>query len=571
MMNYKTLNTPYSEQMDKAQPWNVYPRPQLVRNSYFSLCGEWDFSVSGNDDFKEKILVPFPPESALSGIERRMPKNCEIIYRRFFTLPEGFVNDRVILHVGAADQICTVFINEKKAAYHEGGYMPFSADITDFLIDGENEIKLFVKDTLSKKFPYGKQKNKRGGMWYTPVSGIWQPVWIESTPKNPIHSLKIEQNVKNARITVYSEAEYKKLTLKADGTVYEFSGDTVTVEPKEPKLWSPEEPYLYEFILETETDRVESYFALRSLEVKAVDGTERLCLNGKPYLFNGLLDQGYFPDGIFLPATEKGYEDDILFAKSLGFNTLRKHIKVEPLIFYHLCDKLGIIVFQDMVNNGKYSFLLDTALPTVGFKKAHATLRHKNPEQRERFYDNMAGTANLLYNSPSVCLYTIFNEGWGQFLADEAYVKLKEIDSSRFIDSTSGWFHARLSDVDSEHIYFRSPTFKKNYKRPVHLSEFGGYSLRIDGHLYGEKNYGYRLYRDRESFSDAVFDLYTNGAAKLIGDGLCALIYTQLSDVEDETNGLITYDRRVIKINEEKMREANAALYAAFDEATKEK
>ena len=570
-MSYETLTTPYSEKMNKSLPWSVYPRPQFVRDSYFSLCGEWDFSTSGTEDFNEKILVPFPPESALSGIERRITKKCELIYRKLFTLPEDFIKDRVILHFGAVDQICTVLINGQRAAYHEGGYMPFSADITDFLFDGENEIKLLVKDTLSKKLPYGKQKKRRGGMWYTPVSGIWQPVWIESTPKQPIHSLKIEQNAKNAKITVYSEAEVKKLTLKSDGTVYEFSTDTVTVEPKEPKLWTPEHPYLYEFILETETDRIESYFALRSLEIKTFDGKERLCLNGKPYLFNGLLDQGYFPDGIFLPATEKGYEDDILLAKRLGFNTLRKHIKVEPLIFYHLCDKLGVIVFQDMVNNGSYSFMLDTALPTIGFKKAHPTLRHRNAEQRERFYENMTDTANLLYNSPSVCLYTIFNEGWGQFLADEAYVRLKKIDSSRFIDTTSGWFHESLSDVDSEHIYFRAPTLKKKHNRPVHLSEFGGYSLRIDGHLYGEKNYGYKLYRDKESFTAAVFDLYINGAAKLIEDGLCALIYTQLSDVEDETNGLITYDRRVIKINEEKMREANSALYAAFDEATRQK
>ena len=569
-MSYKTLTTPYSEKMDKEQVWNVYPRPQFVRDSYFSLCGEWDFSTTGSENFKEKILVPFPPESALSGIERRITKKCELIYRRLFTLPEDFIKDRVILHFGAVDQICTVLINGQRAAYHEGGYIPFSADITDFLFDGENEIKVLVKDTLSKKLPYGKQKNRRGGMWYTPVSGIWQPVWIESTPKNPIHSLKIEQNAKNAKITVYSEAEVKKLTLKSDGTVYEFSGDTLIVEPKEPKLWTPETPYLYEFTIETQTDKVEGYFALRSLEIKTFDGKERLCLNGKPYLFNGLLDQGYFPDGIFLPATEKGYEADILLAKRLGFNTLRKHIKVEPLIFYHLCDKLGIIVFQDMVNNGKYSFLLDTALPTVGFKNARPTLRHRNAEQREKFYDNMAATANLLYNSPSVCLYTIFNEGWGQFLADEAYVKLKEIDSSRFVDATSGWFHESLSDVDSEHIYFRTPTLKKKHNRPVHLSEFGGYSLRIDGHLYGEKNYGYKLYQDKESFTAAVFDLYTNGAAKLVANGLCALIYTQLSDVEDETNGLITYDRKVIKINEEKMREANAALYAAFNEATKE-
>lgn len=565
---YETLTTPYAKNMSLTHPWDVYPRPQLVRDSYFSLNGLWDFKTDKSGEFSEKILVPFPPESKLSGVERRIGKRDFLIYRRYFTLPDGFIKKRVILHFGAVDQICAVFINGNKVGEHEGGYIPFSFDITESLVDGENEIQVVAKDTLSKKYPYGKQKNKRGGMWYTPISGIWQTVWIESLPENPILSIKIEQNNKSAKITVNSEADFKKLTLKDSGKVYEFNTPSITVEPEEPRLWTPDTPYLYEFTLETETDKVKSYFALRSLEIKEVRGVNRLCLNGKPFLFNGLLDQGYFPDGIFLPATPAAYEGDILFVKRLGFNTLRKHIKIEPMYFYYLADKLGIVIFQDMVNNSGYSFLIDTALPTVGLKRLNTSFLHSSKETRAFFYRQMKETAELLYNSPSVCLYTVFNEGWGQFLPDCGYKKLRELDASRFIDTTSGWFYGKLSDVDSRHIYFKTPTVKKTDGRPISLSEFGGYSLRVDGHLFGENNYGYKLFCDKEGFTNAVYELYTNGALKLIKDGLCALVYTQLSDVEDETNGLITYDRREVKLDEDKMKAANRALYEEFEKLT---
>ena len=570
---YQTLKTPYIKNMNPDLPWDVYPRPAFVRNSYFSLNGKWDFKISDTSDipleYSEKILVPFPPESLLSGIERRVPKESYLAYRRFFTLPDNFIKNSVILHFGAVDQIATVYVNNQKAGTNEGGYIPFSFDITDFLKDGENEITVIAKDTLSKKFTYGKQKDKRGGMWYTPVSGIWQSVWIESLPIEPINSVKIDQTSKNATITVNSSAKSKRLTLKSDGSVYDFTSDSIVITPENPKLWTPENPYLYEFTLETDNDRIESYFALREVSIKEVNGIQRMCLNGEPYFFSGLLDQGYFPDGIFLPAEPKGYEDDILTAKRLGFNMLRKHIKIEPMIFYYLCDKLGMVVFQDMVNNSSYSFILDTALPTIGFKKGGFPFRHRNKETREFFLSEMKKTADLLYNTPSVCLYTIFNEGWGEFLADEVYKEMKKLDGTRFIDATSGWFTGRESDLDSRHIYFKTPTLKNPNGRPFFLSEFGGFSLRIDGHLFGRKNYGYTIYEDKESFSNAVYDLYTNGTLPLIKKGLSATVYTQLSDVEDETNGLITYDRQVVKIDEEKMKEANMTLYSEFEKATK--
>ncbi len=550
----------------------------MVRNSYISLCGKWDFEISEKDEipnrFKEKILVPFPPESALSGIGRRIPKNSFLCYRKKFSLPKDFLKKSLILHFGAVDQCSKIFLNGEYIGENKGGYLPFSFDITDYVKKGKNdknELCVIASDTLSKKYPYGKQKDKRGGMWYTPVSGIWQPVWLESLPEKPILSLRIEQSRSSAKITVDSDSDYKKLTLKCDGSEYEFRGKSIEIAPESPINWSPENPYLYEFTVETKTDRIESYFALRDIAVEEVNGQKRIFLNGEPYFFSGLLDQGYFPDGIFLPATPGGFEDDILLAKRLGFNMLRKHIKIEPQIFYHLCDKLGMIVFQDMVNNSGYSFFFDTALPTIGFKSAFSSARNKNPETREIFLSQMKKTAEYLYNIPSICLYTIFNEGWGQFNPDEAYEMLKATDSSRLIDSTSGWFAGKKSDLDSRHIYFKVPEIKKPNGRPVFLSEFGGFSLRIDGHLFGEKNYGYSIYESKESFSDSVYLLYTEGLVPLIEDGLSATVYTQLSDVEDETNGLITYDREIVKVNEEQMKEANEALFTEFKALTGKK
>ena len=570
---YKTLTTPFAEKMDKSRPWNIYPRPQLKRDSFLCLNGEWDFKIAKRKTdeltFEGKITVPFPPESKLSGVERRIKQGEVLIYRRTFSIPDGFKNDKIIIHFGAVDQISEIFINGKLVGENIGGYLPFSFDITELLSEKENEIVVKAYDDLSKIYTYGKQKNKRGGMWYTPISGIWQTVWLESLPKTPINAIKIDCTTKYAKITINSQAENKRLTLKADGSVYEFTENSVIIEPKSNILWTPENPYLYEFSIETDTDRIESYFALRELTISEANGKKRLMLNGEPYLFSGLLDQGYFPDGIFLPATPDGYEDDILKAKSLGFNMLRKHIKIEPMIFYYFCDKLGIAVFQDMVNNSGYSFILDTVLPTIGFKKARFSLRHKNKASRSFFLSQMQKTAELLYNVPSICLYTIFNEGWGQFDPDSAYKALKEIDSTRFIDSTSGWFYAAESDVDSRHVYFKTPTVKNPNGRPFFLSEFGGFSHRVHGHLFGKRNYGYSIHKDRDKFTDAVYNLYTDGVLPLIQEGLSALVYTQLTDVEDETNGLITYDRRVIKIDLNKMNKANSLLYTEFKKSTK--
>jgi beta-galactosidase/beta-glucuronidase len=546
-------------------PWNVYPRPQLHRNSFFCLNGDWEFTATPGDDlpetYGETIRVPFAPESLLSGIHRRFKKNTHLYYRRRFSLPKGFQKERVLLHFGAADQIATVYVNGCEVGTHIGGYQAFSFDITEYLQE-ENTVVVRVTDSLHNKIlPYGKQCEKRGGMWYTPVSGIWQTVWLESVCNDYIRSLQIDVGAEHVAIAVdgVSDGTVTVHAPKGDIVSPLFRGRTRVMIP-EARHWSPEDPYLYTFTVQAGADTVDSYFALRTLTVETVDGIPRLCLNGKPYFFHGLLDQGYFSDGIFTPATPKGYEQDIVAMKALGFNTLRKHIKVEPEQFYYDCDRLGMVVFQDMVNNSDYSFVRDTALPTIGITKINDTKLHRNPASRKAFLDGMEQTVKQLYNHPCICYWTIFNEGWGQFCSADAYEKLKALDTSRFVDSTSGWFTGTRSDVISPHIYFKPVKIEKSDK-PILLSEFGGYVYKPEGHVFNvTQTFGYRLFSTQEAFEEGLEALYLNEIVPAVKQGLCGAIYTQVSDVEDETNGLLSYDRKVCKVTPERMQKIATLL-----------
>ena len=535
-------------------PWQVYPRPQMRRSSYVNLNGQWAFSA-GKEDFSQTIRVPFCPESQLSGVQQHFPEGTPLFYRRKFTLPEGFNKGRILLHIGAADQIAEIYVNQKHLTTHEGGYEAFSVDITDALQD-ENELVIRCTDDLrDKTFPYGKQVMKRGGMWYTPVSGIWQTVWLESVPQHYIRKLNIEN--RGTSVTISAEPPMEGRIIIPGLGEYPL-GSTIT--PEDPHLWSPEDPYLYEFTVETAEDKVESYFALRSLEVKTVKGHPRLCLNGKPYFFHGLLDQGYWPDGLLTPAHPECYAEDILAMKNLGFNMLRKHIKVEPEEFYYQCDKLGMVVFQDMVNNGAYNFFRDTALPTIGIQKLNDKNLHKDPKTRQRFLDCMNATVNQLKNHPCICYWTIFNEGWGQFDSDNVCDQFRKLDDTRFIDATSGWFRRSNTDVDSRHVYFK-PVKLKPSNKPLVLSEFGGYSFKPEDHVFNtEQTYGYGKFEDMEEFADAVEKLYLNEILPAKAVGLSAAVYTQVSDVEDETNGLLSYDRKVTKLDSARMTAIAEAL-----------
>ena len=536
----------------------VYPRPQLRRDSFFSLNGNWEFSAKPRGmepDFDKQIRVPFPPESALSGIHHVYPDNTELCYHKQFTLPNGFRRKRIILHIGAADQVAKVWLNSHYLGEHQGGYLPFSFDVTDHILEGNNSLFIRVYDNLDQHIlPWGKQKHDRGGMWYTPVSGIWQSVWLESVPEVYVKGLSIQADDKGAVITAQGVKNGVVVVSTPEGlTAAPLRDGVAKIELASPRLWSPEDPYLYRFKLVTGEDTVYSYFACRTLAVGEANGVPRLLLNGEPYFFHGLLDQGYFPDGIFTPAHLSRYEKDILLAKSLGFNTLRKHIKIEPEQFYYDCDRLGMIVFQDMVNNGDYSFFRDTALPTIGLKQCNDKKRHKSPMVRQAFLTAMEETVRHLGNHPCICYWTIFNEGWGQFDGDAAYEKLKAMDSSRIIDTASGWFQTQKSDVESPHVYFKKVKCRPG-KKPLVLSEFGGYSLAIADHVSTPgKAFGYRKFTSTADFQTALIELYDKEILPAAKAGLSGAIYTQLTDVEDEVNGLVTYDRKYVKVNADKM------------------
>ncbi len=540
-------------------PWQAYPRPQLKRDSYLNLNGIWELEADG---YKGSILVPFCPESQLSGVEKHFPDGSTFVYRRSFTLPVDFNRGRVLLHFGAADQIAEVYVNRRLVGSHTGGYESFCFDITDAL-EAENQLEVRVIDDLRDHIlPYGKQVLKRGGMWYTPVSGIWQTVWLESVPEYYVNSMEIQVTLDTATITVTPALDG---LVTVAGKDYLLRNGSATIAPEEPRPWTPEDPYLYNFTLTAGEDKIESYFALRTLEIKRVNGISRLCLNGNPYFFHGLLDQGYWPDGLFTPAAPECYAEDIQAMKSLGFNMLRKHIKVEPEQFYYDCDRLGMVVFQDMVNNGGYSFLRDTVFPTFFTQKLNDRKLHSDPATREAFSLGMEATVRQLKNHPCICYWTIFNEAWGQFDSAAAYRRLKKLDSSRFIDSTSGWFRGSESDVESLHIYFGMWHRLKPFQKPIVLSEFGGFTYSAEGHIFNpDKSYGYGTCKTLEDLNKQLDKVYREHVIPAIKMGLCASVYTQVSDVEDEINGLVTYDRKVLKADRQVMNAIAAELQSAM-------
>ncbi|MBO5321971.1 MAG: glycoside hydrolase family 2 [Clostridia bacterium] len=552
-----TLYTPFEKDLNIEKPWDIYPRPQFKRRSFINLNGKWSLEIKRKNIsvFMGEIIVPFPLESRLSGVDFKKETNDLLIYRKSFEFTPS--EDLVLLNFGAVDQECKVFINGNFVGENLGGYIPFSFDITSHLKQGENEIRVEVTDTLNLDLAYGKQRKKRGGMWYTETSGIWQTVWIEAVPKNYITSIKVIPDLTGFDITVLGGEDEK--VIEIDGKKHTFSGESTRIEIENPINWTPENPHLYDFTLTSGEDEVKSYTALRTVKVEE----NKILLNEKPYFFHGLLDQGYFSDGIYTPATPEALENDIIKMKDCGFNTLRKHIKIEHELFYYYCDKLGMAVFQDLVNSGKYSFLIDTALPTVGLKKG---VTHKaTPLRREQFIKNSKDTLKLLYNHPCVVYYTLFNEGWGQFDAKNLYKMMKGIDPTRVWDATSGWFQTGESDVLSEHIYFKPLKFRAD-SRPLVLSEFGGYSSKIKGHSFNKtKTYGYKFFSDNEEFKKALLKLYYDEVIPTIKKHhLCATVLTQVSDVEDETNGLLTYDRQVLKVDPDEMQEMAKAVFDTF-------
>lgn len=552
-----------------------YPRPQLRRTHFLSLNGEWVLNGS-------KIKMPYPPQSKRSGYEGIIEN--ELIYEKTFTMDELVckTKEKWLLHFGAVDQIAEIYLNGVFIGKHEGGYLPFTFEITEAL-KKVNQLKVIAKDTLSKVYPYGKQSHRPKGMWYTPISGIWQSVWIEKVPVRYIDRLIHHVTMDSVKIEVIESTSNRQETSKEEGSIWlmnqegkvilekAFEGQMVAIDFTKENLpihlWGPENPYLYHYRIQKGEDCVESYFGLRTIEIARVNGKQRVLLNQKPIFFHGVLDQGYFHEGIYLPDKPKGYDYDVTRMRELGYNTIRKHIKIEPERFYYACDQQGILVFQDMVNSGDYHFMTDTLLPTLGWKCKWDQFPFE--KERKAFFEaHGKETIQHLYNHPCVVGYTIFNEGWGQFEADRLYKLFKKQDPSRLYDATSGWFHQKESDFESIHMYFRNKKlFSKG--KPIFLSECGGYTRKISGHLYDDKQaYGYGKAESKELLTRRIEKLYNESVIPSIKEGLCGCIYTQLSDVETEINGLYTYDRKICKVGKKEMKRIAKAIKKALKATT---
>ncbi|WAP51079.1 glycoside hydrolase family 2 [Arthrobacter sp. ATA002] len=554
--------------------------------------------------------MPFSPEAPLSGVGRQLQPQQLLWYRRSVRLPAGFAGERVLLHFGAVDQSCTVTVNGTDVGGHDGGYLPFSLDITDALVPGaEQEIVVRVRDISDTGYhSRGKQTLDRGGIWYTSQSGIWQTVWLESVPRTSISQLVLVPSLDSVAVTVLLDGGTGNLdtgnldaagggapgghgdhsragltaviTVSAGGRTLADAvvvpGEEVTIPVPDPHLWTPEDPFLYDLDVRLragneEIDSVRSYTGLRTFGVGRDNaGHARLLLNGEPYFHAGLLDQGYWPDGLYTAPSDEALAYDIQAAKDLGFNMLRKHIKVEPLRWYYHCDRLGMLVWQDLVNGGRsYRHAVVTA-PAVGARHRddgdYAAFGRADDEGRDAFLAELRGTVELLRNSTSIAVWVPFNEGWGQFDANAATELLRSLDSSRSIDHASGWHDQGGGDLKSVHVYFVPFHLRTDWLRDgraVVLSEYGGYSLRIPGHTFNEKEFGYRRFKTPEALRQAYDKLHRRQIEPAVQHGLAATVYTQLTDVEDEVNGLLTYDRRVVKIDADTLRDVNARLLRA--------
>lgn len=591
----KRLKTAYSDLVDNACPLSEHPRPQLTRvdNLWQCLNGIWKYAIVKGTlpdvthlkdvalpAWDGDILVPFSPETLLSGVKRTLTPLDVLWYERTFSADHlwPLFGGRILLHFGAVDQVCKVFINDRLAGENEGGYWSFTLDITEFIVPGDNKLTIAVSDpSETGDRAYGKQTTKRGKIWYSSTSGIWQTVWLEGVPERYIEEIKITPHMESetvrldlkihggaAGLSGYGKITYCPEGIEADAramvldagtiTTVEANGDVLTLRGELDLLvpWSPEHPALYEYQLSVADDEIKGYFAMRSFGIgKNENNHPCLLLNGEPYNQVGVLDQGYWSDGYYTPPTDQAMVDDISAMKALGFNMLRKHIKIEPMRWYYHADRLGMLVWQDMVNGGgPYRFSVIGLLPFIGIKlndtKRYARFGRKSVESRRLFESELVRTIEQLYSVPSICLWVPFNEGWGQFDAARIYTWIKSMDPTRPVDHASGWHDQGAGDLKSRHIYFRKIRLKEDkYDRPLALSEFGGYSYAVPGHTSSDTTYGYKPFKTIEAYQEGVIALFSHLVTEQ--KRLAASVYTQLSDVEDETNGLLTFDRKVSK------------------------
>jgi beta-galactosidase/beta-glucuronidase len=557
--------TKWASDVDPLKPWLEYPRPDLKRDNWISLNGLWDYAITPINTMPERwqgrILVPYPVESALSGVKKRVSENENLWYKRTFKIPRNWNKKQIILNFEACDWKTVVWIDGKEAGKHLGGYDPFSIDITEFLGKvSEHEMMVCVWDPTDKGTqPRGKQVLKPGGIWYTPTTGIWQTVWIEPVNKSHISSFRTVTNADNGTVTVNTNvtngnglniALKVKKSNKTIASATGVSGQEITLKIDDPILWTPENPFLYDLDLElmsgnTTVDKVKSYTGIRKISLgKTEDGFTRILLNNKFIYENGPLDQGFWPDGIYTPPTLEAMVYDLEMTKKMGFNMLRKHVKVENRIFYYMCDKLGILVWQDMPSGDKYIGGND---PDI----------EKSKEATEQYEYELKRMIETKYNHPSIIMWVPFNEGWGQFETGRITQLIKDYDKTRLVNSASGWTDRSTGDVNDIHNYPDPAVPPAEENRAIVLGEFGGLGLPLEGHTWEQKNWGYRNMEDTLQLLEKYEGYYDQVYRFVKNNGLSATIYTQTTDVETETNGLMTYDRKIVKMGIDNLYRAN--------------
>ena len=563
--------TRWGRVLDRDHPLPEYPRPQLVRDTWVNLNGVWEHAFTHSPDrpasYDGPIVVPFSPEAELSGVGRQLQPDEWLWYRRSITAPVPPPGGRVLLHFGAVDQTCTVWVNGHEVGSHTGGYLPFTLDITGAL-EADNVLEVRVRDLSETSFhARGKQRLDRGKIWYTAQSGIWQTVWLEPVPASYVERLVLTPHLDTGELEVTVLAAGRPVDRPARVVVSTSHADVPAGVPTRIPLsdvrpWSPDDPHLYDVEVTYGADRVTSYAALRSFGVGADgEGHPRLLLNGEPLTHVGVLDQGYWPDGLLTPPSDAAMVHDIEAMKSLGFNTLRKHAKIEPLRWYAHCDRLGMLVWQDVVNGGgRYRDLTTTRParhPVWAPDRLHRLYGRHEAAGREEFRREAHATVDLLRNAASIAVWTPFNEGWGQFDANAVARWVASLDPTRQVNHASGWVDQGGGHVRSFHAYLRPfamPSARgwrrawRRDRRVVALTEYGGFSMRVEGHDWSPREFGYRHFEDCEALGEGFEELH-QPLAGAVRQGLAATIYTQLTDVEDELNGLLTWDREVLKID----------------------
>ena len=596
----KQLYTRWGKNLDRDHVLEEYPRPLLMREDYQILNGWWDYAFTIDykqpQQYEGRILVPFSPETALSGVGRQLKPDEYLWYRRNFDLP-GWDREkgqnRILLHFGAVDQSCEVRINGHKVKRHTGGYLPFEVDISRYAQESANELIVAVKDLSDTSYhSKGKQKLNAGGMFYTAQSGIWQTVWLEKVPETYIKEIKTVPDIEKKIIRIKVSSSYStdkknvdklsrnlpiEIKIRKPGlypdpvvkpsqistenmletAVQAVSDKWIEIPIESISLWNCETPYLYYFEVKLGDDRAISYFAMRkfSLETKVHEEIPRICLNGEVQFQNGVLDQGYWPESLYTPPSDAAMIFDIQEMKKTGFNMVRKHLKIEPQRWYYHCDRLGIVVWQDMVNGGSYYKHWFVTYGATLLSWLRIPMRDVYPRLLSReakagrleFIREMKETIRLLGNHPSIAAWVIFNEGWGQFQTEDMTRIVRRLDPNRLIDQASGWFDQGGGDFSSLHNYFFKLFIRPERERASVLSEFGGYSYREPGHCAKEKLYGYGICKNKKDLEKRFLERWS-GVRNLIPQGLSASIYTQWTDVEEEVNGVFTYDREVRKI-----------------------